>query len=151
MVYPEGSVTYTAGQSYRIAEGNDVTLMFCGHFHELTAQVKELLASVGMTCRIVDMPSVKPVDRKAVEDALQDTGLIVTFEDHNINGGFGSAICEVACEVPGTRQGPSVIRIGVEDSFGKSGTPAELMEKYGFTVDAVCRKILAVKAPEKLK
>ena len=150
MVYPEGSITYTAGQSYRIAEGNDVTLMFCGHFHELTAQVKELLESVGMTCRIVDMPSVKPVDAAAIEDALKDTGLIVTFEDHNVNGGFGSAVCEVACGLNVARSGPSVIRIGVEDAFGTSGTPAQLMEKYGFTAEAVVRKILAAKAPEKL-
>ena len=96
------------------------------------------------------MPSVKPVDNKAIEDALKDTGLIVTFEDHNINGGFGSAVCEAACEVDFARKGPAVIRIGVEDAFGKSGTPAELMEKYGFTAEAVCRKILAAKAPEKL-
>lgn len=150
MVYPENSITYTLGQSYRIAEGNDVTLMFCGHFHELTAQVREMLESFGLTCRIVDMPSVKPVDKKAIEDALKDTGLIVTFEDHNINGGFGSAVCEAACEVNVARTGPSVIRIGVEDSFGKSGAPAQLMKMYGFTPEAVCRKILAVKAPEKL-
>ncbi len=150
MVYEEGSITYTAGQSYRIAEGNDVTLMFCGHFHELTAQVKEMLEKLGLTCRIVDMPSVKPVDNKAIEDALKDTGLIVTFEDHNINGGFGSAVCEAACGCNVVTNGPSVIRIGVEDSFGKSGTPAQLMEKYGFTAENVCRKILAVKAPEKL-
>ena len=150
VVYEEGSITYTAGQSYRIAEGNDVTLMFCGHFHELTAQVKEMLEKLGLTCRIVDMPSVKPVDNKAIEDALRDTGLIVTFEDHNINGGFGSAVCEAVCGCNVATNGPSVIRIGVEDSFGKSGTPAQLMEKYGFTAENVCRKILAVKAPEKL-
>ncbi len=150
VVYEEGSITYTAGQSYRIAEGDDVTLMFCGHFHELTAQVKEMLKKVGLTCRIVDMPSVKPVDHKAIEDALKDTGLIVTFEDHNINGGFGSAVCEAVCGCTIATGGPSVIRIGVEDSFGTSGTPAQLMEKYGFTAENVCRKILAAKAPEKL-
>ena len=97
-----------------------------------------------------NMPSVKPVDKKAIEDALKDTGLIVTFEDHNVNGGFGSAVCEAVCECNVPTAGPSVIRIGVEDSFGKSGTPAQLMEKYGFTAENVCRKILAVKAPEKL-
>ena len=150
VVYPENSITYTLGQSYRIAEGDDLTLMFCGHFHELTAQVREILASVGLSCRIVDMPSVKPVDKTAVFDALRDTGLIVTFEDHNVYGGFGSAICEVACEADVRYAGPSVLRIGVEDSFGKSGTPAELMEKYGFAPMDVCRRILAVKAPEKL-
>ncbi|MBQ1965482.1 MAG: transketolase family protein [Clostridia bacterium] len=150
VVYEEGSISYTAGQSYRIAEGDDVTLMFCGHFHELTAQVREMLAKVGLTCRIVDMPSVKPVDNKAIEDALKDTGLIVTFEDHNINGGFGSAVCEAVCDCNVTTKGQSVIRIGVEDSFGKSGTPAQLMEKYGFTAENVCRKILTVVAPEKL-
>lgn len=150
VVYEEGSITYTAGQSYRIAEGSDVTLMFCGHFHELTAQVKEMLEKFGISCRIVDMPSVKPVDKNAIEDALKDTGLIVTFEDHNINGGFGSAVCEAACECNVPTAGPSVIRIGVNDSFGTSGTPAQLMEKYGFTAENVCRKILAVKAPEKL-
>ncbi len=147
VVYEEGSVTYTAGQSYRIAEGDDVTLMFCGHFHELTAQVKEMLEKLGISCRIVDMPSVKPVDTKAIQDAVADTGLIVTFEDHNINGGFGSAVCEAVCDCPAPGR---VIRIGVEDAFGTSGTPAQLMEKYGFTAENVCRKILAVKAPEML-
>ncbi len=150
VVYPEDSIDYTAGQSYRISEGSDVTLIFCGHFHELTAEVKTLLESVGLSCRIVDMPSVKPLDEKAIQDALTDTGLIVTLEDHNINGGFGSAVCEVVCGMNVPHSGTSVIRIGVEDSFGKSGTPAELMKKYGFTSDRIFRKILAVKAPERL-
>ena len=150
VVYPEDSISYTLGQSYRIAEGTDLTLMFCGHFHELTAAVRERLAGLGLSCRIVDMPSVKPVDKKAIESALKETGTIVTFEDHNVYGGFGSAVCEAACDVAFDRKGPSVIRIGVEDSFGKSGAPAELMEKYGFTVEKVCEKILSAVAPDKL-
>lgn len=150
VVYPENSISYTLGQSYRIAEGEDVTLMFCGHFHELSRQIQEMLKGLGMSCRIVDMPSVKPVDKKAIEDALKDTGLIVTIEDHNVYGGFGSAVCEAVCECNVSLQGPSVIRIGVEDSFGKSGTPAQLLQKYGLDAEAICRKILAAKAPEKL-
>lgn len=150
MVYEKNSMEYTPGTSYRIAEGDDVTLMFCGHFHELAAQVRKKLSSLGLSCRIVDMPSVKPVDEKAIEDALTDTGLIVTVEDHNVNGGFGSAVCEAVCGMSAAKSGPSVIRIGVEDSFGKSGTPAELMEKYGFTAENIVNKILKVKAPHLL-
>lgn len=142
VVYEEGSITYTVGQSYRLAEGSDLTLMFSGHFHELTAQVRAQLAAVGISCRIVDMPSVKPVDRQAIEDALKDTGMIVTLEDHNIYGGFGSAVCEAACEIPVPYKGAKVLRIGVNDVFGKSGTPAQLMEKYGLNAETVCRRIL---------
>lgn len=146
VVYPE-DLTYTQGQSYRLAEGTDLTLMFSGHFHELTAEVRDLLAMKGISCRIVDMPSVKPVDGKAIRDAAADTGRIVTFEDHNVYGGFGSAVCE---EVSAPDVAPAkVLRIGVNDVFGKSGTPAQLMEKYGLTAPAVTDRILRAWFPGK--
>ncbi len=151
VVYQEGSLTYTLGQSYRLAEGDFITLMFTGPFHTLAAEIRALLLGIGLKCRIVDMPSVKPLDEVAIRLAAEETGCIVTIEDHNIYGGFGSAVCEtVAGMALPSSSGPRVLRIGVEDQFGKSGTPAELLKAYGFEAGAVAQRILKAVCPEKL-
>lgn len=146
VVYKEEDYTFELGKSEQLADGNDVTLMFCGPFYELACEVREKLAEKGLSARIVDMPSIKPIDEKAVERAIVDTGLIVTIEDHNVYGGLGSAVSDALAELDiGGRNGREIIKIGAQDKFGTSGTPDAILKAYGFDADQIAAKILAAK------
>ena len=94
----------------------------------------EQLSAEGISARVVDVHTVKPLDRADVIRHASETGAVVTCEEHQVIGGLGSAVCETLSEsvcVP-------VERIGVQDSFGESGTPEELIDKYGLGVDSLC-------------
>ena len=149
VVYDEKTYHFELGKSERLAEGNDVTLMFCGPFYELANEVREILATNGISARIVDMPSIKPIDTVAVRDAIAETGLIVTIEDHNVYGGLGSAVSDALAELDLTRRnGKEIIKIGAQDKFGTSGTPDEILKAYGFDAVEIAKKIVETKFPE---
>ncbi|MBQ2880693.1 MAG: transketolase family protein [Clostridia bacterium] len=149
VVYKEEDYKFILGKSERLADGNDVTLMFCGPFYELACDVKAILEKNDITARIVDMPSIKPLDVVAVRDAIEDTGLIVTIEDHNVYGGLGSAVSDTLAELSIRRnRGKEVIKIGAQDKFGTSGTPAEILKAYGFDAVEIAKKIVKEKCPE---
>lgn len=149
VVYDEKTYHFELGKSERLAEGNDVTLMFCGPFYELANEVREILAKNGISARIVDMPSIKPIDTVAVRDAIAETGLIVTIEDHNVYGGLGSAVSDALAELDLTRRnGKEIIKIGAQDKFGTSGTPDEILKAYGFDAVEIAKKIVETKFPE---
>lgn len=143
----EGEYTYTLGQSDRLCDGDFATVMFCGPFYTLAMQVKDLFAKNGLKVRVVDMPSIKPIDEKEVLADAKDTGLICTIEDHNVIGGLAGAVAEAVCCGGETAK---LVRIGAQDIFGKSGTPAALLKEYGFDAIEIAKKILQAKAPEKL-
>jgi transketolase len=118
---------FEAGRAVLMREGRDVTLITCGDMLPRSLQAAERLAAEGISARVINMSSIKPLDEEAVLDAASETGCIVTAEDHNILGGLGSAVAEVVtsrCPVP-------VIRVGVKDTFGEVGTPDWLAEKFG--------------------
>lgn len=149
VVYDEKTYKFELGKSEMLADGKDVTLMFCGPFYELANEVRELLVKNGISARIVDMPSIKPLDTVAVRDAIADTGLIVTIEDHNVFGGLGSAVSDALAELDLTRRnGKEIIKIGAQDKFGTSGTPAEILKEYGFDAVEIAKKIIETKYPE---
>ena len=100
---------------------------------------EEILAEKGINARVIDMHTIKPIDADILAKASKETGFIVTVEEHNVIGGLGGAVCEAICATAPCK----VLRIGVEDKFGKSGTPAALLEKYGLTAQAICDKITA--------
>lgn len=129
---PEG-YTFTLGKSQLLQNGSDVTIVACGALVGPAVEAGKLLASEGISARIINMASIKPIDAEAIEKAAIETGAIVTAEEHNIIGGLGSAVAEV---VTATTPVP-VQRVGVKDTFGESGTPNELMEKYGLTANAI--------------
>lgn len=142
-VTPEG-YTFEAGKSTELAAGNDVTIIACGALVGPSKVAVEELAKEGIHARLINMASIKPIDAAAVEQAARETGAIVTAEEHNIIGGLGAAVAEV---VTATVPVP-VERVGTKDTFGESGTPVELMKKYGLTAEdikAAVKRVLARK------
>jgi len=127
-VYPEG-FELEVGRAYVLREGADVTLAACGIEVGEALAAAEILAEEGISAEVIDVATVKPIDVETLAASAAKTGRIVTCEEHSVLCGMGSAVSEVlseVCPVP-TR------RIGVDDRFGTSGEPAELMEHFGLT------------------
>lgn len=129
VLYDEGH-QFKIGQASQLQDGQDVTIFACGLMVAESLQAAEELAKEGLSVRVINMATIKPLDEEAVIRAAQETGAIVTAEEHSIIGGLGSAVAEVLVEnVPVPME-----RVGVKDTFGESGEPAALLEKYGLTV-----------------
>lgn len=137
------SYKFEIGKGIELVDGNDVTIIATGLMvsEALTASVE--LKKSGINARVINMHTIKPIDKDIIIKAAKETKHIVTVEEHNIIGGLGSAVTEVVCE----NCPVSVIRIGVNDTFGESGPALELLEKYGLTakniVDTIKSKVLA--------
>ena len=133
--------TFVPGKSTTLVEGSDVTIIACGALVGPAVEAAKLLSESNVSARVINMASIKPIDADAIVKAAAETGAIVTAEEHNIIGGLGSAVSEV---VVGNKPVPMEF-VGVRDTFGESGTPKELMAKYGLTakdiVEAVKRVI----------
>lgn len=127
---------FEIGKSVKLAEGTDVTIIATGLMVNEALMAREILADEGISARVINMHTIKPIDRQAVIDAAKDTGVIVTAEEHSVIGGLGSAVSEVVCEtipVP-------VVKVGVEDVFGRSGPAVELLHLYGLDADNIVKK-----------
>lgn len=118
---------FEIGRSVRLAEGTDATVIATGLMVGEALQAAEQLRGEGLSVRVVNMATVKPLDRDAVIAAAVETGAIVTAEEHSVIGGLGSAVAETVCE---TRPVP-VERVGVNDTFGRSGPALDLLPLYG--------------------
>ena len=133
--------TFVPGKSTTLVEGSDVTIIACGALVGPAVEAAKLLGESNVSARVINMASIKPIDADAIIKAAAETGAIVTAEEHNIIGGLGSAVSEV---VVAHKPVPMEF-VGVQDTFGESGTPKELMAKYGLTakdiVEAVKRVI----------
>lgn len=127
-VMPEGC-TFTPGKATLLRDGADVTLMACGVMVAPALEAAEILDSEGISARVVNMSSIKPIDATAIKEAVKMTGAIVSCEEHNIIGGLGAAIAEVLVQ---STPAPMEM-VGAKDTFGESGTPDALLEKYGLT------------------
>lgn len=136
VLFDKSSYKFEFGKGVTLADGKDVTIIATGIMVDMALLARELLANEGISARVVNMHTIKPLDREAVLKAAADTGAIVTAEEHNIIGGLGSAVAEVVCE---ERPVP-VLRVGVEDKFGKSGKVPALLELYGLTPAAIAAK-----------
>jgi transketolase len=133
---------FRLGKAVLLRRGEDVTLIACGHMVWRSLQAAEMLAAHRISAAVINMSSVKPLDGEAVVQAMRNTQLIVTIEEHSVIGGLGSAVAETMAEVG---YGAQLVRLGTPDVFGESGTADELLAKHGLTapgiVDAV-RKAL---------
>lgn len=130
---------FEIGKAEVLNKGKDVTIIACGAMVYLALKVAEDLKDQ-IEVRVINCHTIKPLDTKTILNAAEETGAIVTVEEHQIAGGMGSAIAEVVSEsfpVP-------IKRIGIEDSFGESGTPAELMKKFGLTEENIKKAVLEV-------
>ncbi len=136
------------GKAHTLLEGEDATIMTVGVMVHRALEAAAQLAKEGVFCRVLNMSWLKPMDEEAVIKAAQETGAIVTCEDHNKYGGLGGAVMEIICEnhpVP-------VERIAVNDIFGASGEPEDLAVEYGLTANDIVKatkKVLSRKVQNK--
>ena len=141
-VTEEGS--FQIGKGLVLGEGKDITVVATGYMVHLALEAREILAAEGISVRVINIATIKPLDTELIVAAARETGAIITAEEHSIIGGLGSAVAEAVCEacpVP-------VSRIGVPDCYGRSGTvPAMLEYMHLTTADIVARvrEVLAKK------
>jgi transketolase len=131
---------FEVGKGVVLKEGTDVTLIGTGIMVSKAMEAAELLAAEGISAAVVNISTIKPLDAELIIAQAQKTGAVVTCEEHTICGGLGSAVAEVLvenCPVP-------MARVGVEDKFGESGLPDELLEKYGLSASNIAAKAKAV-------
>ena len=129
----ENNYKFEIGKGITLSEGNDVTIVATGMMVQLALEAKKELSKDGINARIVNIHTIKPIDGELLVKAAKETGAIVTAEEHSIIGGLGSAVSEVVAEgypVP-------VVKVGIKDTFGESGKPGQLLEKYGLTVESI--------------
>ena len=125
------------GVTYR--EGRDVTIVANGYMVHLAVEAAEILAKEGIDAGVINIHTIKPLDTALITEAANKSGAIVTAEEHNVIGGLGAAVCEAlaeSCPVP-------VLRVGVEDQYGRSGKVPELLEIYGLTAENIAAKARA--------
>ncbi len=118
---------FQLGKAYTVRDGKDVTIVACGAMLEDSVEAAAALEKNGISTRVINMSSIKPIDEEALIKAAEETGKIVTVESHNIVGGLGSAVAETLCE----KMPVPVKRMGVRDVWGKSGTNDEMKKKFG--------------------
>jgi len=137
MVYERNGVQFKLGQSQILRDGNDAAVIACGIMVPEAIDAADMLINDGISCRVIDMFTLKPIDEQVVIKAAKDTGAIVTAEEHNIYGGLGSAVAEVLVE----NKPVPMKRVGVKDTFGESGEHTELLIKYGLTANDIARTV----------
>ena len=131
------SYKFEIGKGTVVRQGNDATIIACGIMVYEAIKAAEELALEGINARVINMSTIKPIDKELIITAAKETKAIVTAEEHSIIGGLGSAVCEVVSE-----ECPVVVKkVGVKDSFGESGTPAELLKKYGLTANDIVEAV----------
>ena len=136
---------FTLGKAAMLRDGADVTLAATGLMVQRALAAAEMLAARGVSARVLDFHTIKPLDTEAVLAAARETGCIVTSEEHSVIGGLGSAVASVCaenCPVP-------VVRHGVMDEFGRSGKALEVLEAYGLTAEVMVEKAMQALALKK--
>ncbi len=136
--------SFELGKGVTLAEGSDVSIIATGLMVGMALKAREILAAEGISARVLDMHTIKPLDEELVLKAARETGAVVTSEEASVLGGLGGAVAELLaenCPVP-------VVRHGVNDTFGRSGTANAVLEYYGLTPEVMadkCRKAVAMK------
>jgi len=131
---------FEIGKAYSVREGTDVSIIACGVMVAEALDAAEFLQSKGVSAEVINMHTIKPLDQETILKSAQKTGCVVTAEEHQKAGGMGSAVMEVLAQnhpVP-------VEMVGIDDTFGESGKPSELMEKYGITSKEIIEQALKV-------
>ncbi len=127
---------FKIGKGVQLTDGEDVAIIATGLMVNEALIAAEALKAEGINARVINIHTIKPIDKEIIIKAAKETGVIVTAEEHNVIGGLGSAVCEVLseeCPVP-------VIRLGVEDTFGKSGPALDLLKIYGLSSENIVAK-----------
>ena len=127
---------FELGKGVQLRDGRDVTIIAVGINVPMAMKAAEMLEAEGISARVIDMHTIKPLDEELVLKAAKETSCIVTSEEHSVIGGLGGAVCELLsgkCPVP-------VIRHGVNDEFGRSGTYSAVLEYFGITPEGIAEK-----------
>ena len=127
---------FELGKGVELRGGNDATIVATGLTVGMALEAHELLAKEGISARVINIHTIKPLDEDIITKAAKETGAIVTAEEHYIMGGLGSAVCEAVC-----RNAPCPVRIIGTEKFGQSGKPAELLELYGLTAQNIVKNV----------
>ena len=130
---------FEIGKGVVMKEGADVTIAATGYMVHVALEAAELLAAEGISAEVINIHTIKPLDTELLAASAKKTGAVVTAEEHNVIGGLGGAVCEAlasTCPVP-------VLRVGVEDRYGKSGKVPALLEEYGLTKENIVAKAKA--------
>lgn len=143
-VFTDAEQQFEIGKAWLVNEGADVSIFATGHLVWEAILAGEMLAQEGIDAEIINIHTIKPLDEEAILRSASKTRCVVTAEEHQLNGGLGDAICQLLSR----KQPTPVEMIGVNNSFGESGTPAQLMEKYGLDakhIVAAVKKVMARK------
>lgn len=132
----DDSYKFEIGKGVKLTDGNDVTIVATGLMVHEALTAADLLKNEGINARVINIATIKPLDKEIILNAAKETGAIVTAEEHNIIGGLGSAVCELLSEELPT----PVVRVGTNDVFGRSGKVPPLMEMYGLTANNLVAK-----------
>jgi len=136
---PEGE--FEIGKAIVLTEGTDVTILATGHLVWEALQASEQLEALGISAEVINIHTIKPLDEAAILKSVAKTGCVITAEEHNILGGLGESVARVLVQ---NKPVPQEF-VAVQDSFGESGTPDQLMEKYGLNAAAIVKAALKLK------
>ena len=133
----EEDYNFEIGKGVVLRDGNDVTIIACGIMVNEALIAADMLKEENINARVINMSTIKPIDTDLIIKAAKETKAIVTAEEHSVIGGLGSAVSEVVSE-----SNPIIVKkVGMNDCFGESGTPGELLEKYGLTAEKIVEKV----------
>lgn len=133
----DGNYKFEIGKGVEIKPGNDVAIIATGMMVQKALKAAEELEKQNISARVINISTIKPIDEEIILKAAKETKAIVTAEEHSVIGGLGAMVSNVVCE-----KHPTIVRkIGIKDTFGESGTPSELMEKYGLTDKEIVKAV----------
>ena len=128
---------FELGKGVVLREGKDVTIIATGLCVAASLEAADLLAAEGISAKVINIHTIKPLDEELVAAAAKETGKVVIVEEHSVIGGLGSAVCDALCAKAPT----PVLKIGINDVFGESGPALELLKKYGLDGEGIFRKV----------
>ncbi len=140
LVYENENYDFKIGKGIMMREGKDITIFSCGMMVDKALDAAEELKKENIDCRVVNLHTIKPIDKGLIVKCAEETGAVATAEEHSIVGGLGGAVAEVLAEnapVP-------MVRVGIKDMFGESGKPEELLVKYGLTIQDIINAVRTV-------
>ncbi|MDQ3395079.1 MAG: transketolase family protein [Bacteroidota bacterium] len=139
-IFTDPDQKFVIGKAVKFIEGSDVSIFATGHLVWEAIKAEAILAEKGISAEIINIHTIKPIDTQAILDSVKKTGCAVSAEEHQMNGGLGDNIAQIL-----SRYNPAPLEmVAIDDSFGESGTPEELMVKYGLTAENIVEKALAV-------
>lgn len=137
VINDEKTYEFKLGKGVTLADGKDITIIATGIMVDAAMEARQILANDGISAKVINIHTIKPLDNELIVKSAKETGAIVTAEEHSIIGGLGSAVAEaVTTEYP-----IPVLRVGIKDVFGESGKPEELLKAYNLTAQDIVNKV----------